>query len=198
MMSNNRVYVQGNYVDIHDNEVVNLNIDKAHVTVGATPKSNDLAEDAKILPADGEERPETAAEIMDDDIDGQDGREVPDFEAPTFNLKKMLWQPWFEGLRTDERYDAAWTDAFVEELMASEHGEKIARDWYNEGKLDKCTQIKGYVVGLLRDNEVLKGSKDAIAKRVNLMDNPRSFSKYMGKGCVQEYAQWVREYVKEH
>ena len=27
-MASNKVYVQGNYVDIHDNEVVNLNIDK--------------------------------------------------------------------------------------------------------------------------------------------------------------------------
>lgn len=27
-MAGNKVYVQGNYVDIHDNEVVNLNIDK--------------------------------------------------------------------------------------------------------------------------------------------------------------------------
>ena len=27
-MAGNKVYVQGNYVDVHDNEVVNLNIDK--------------------------------------------------------------------------------------------------------------------------------------------------------------------------
>lgn len=30
-MSGNRVYVQGNYVDVHDNEVVNLTIDKVGV-----------------------------------------------------------------------------------------------------------------------------------------------------------------------
>ncbi len=30
-MAGNTVYVQGNYVDVHDNEVVNLNIDKATV-----------------------------------------------------------------------------------------------------------------------------------------------------------------------
>ena len=33
-MPGNTVYVQGNYVDVHDNEVVNLNIDKATVQVG--------------------------------------------------------------------------------------------------------------------------------------------------------------------
>lgn len=32
-MAGNTVYVQGNYVDVHDNEVVNLNIDKAMVKV---------------------------------------------------------------------------------------------------------------------------------------------------------------------
>lgn len=32
-MAGNTVYVQGSYVDVHDNEVVNLNIDKATVTV---------------------------------------------------------------------------------------------------------------------------------------------------------------------
>ena len=32
-MAGNTVYVQGNYVDVHDNEVVNLNIDKATVKV---------------------------------------------------------------------------------------------------------------------------------------------------------------------
>lgn len=33
-MAGNTVYVQGSYVDVHDNEVVNLSIDKATVTVG--------------------------------------------------------------------------------------------------------------------------------------------------------------------
>ena len=33
MMAGNTVYVQGNYVDVHDNEVVNLSIDKASVNM---------------------------------------------------------------------------------------------------------------------------------------------------------------------
>ena len=32
-MAGNTVYVQGNYVDVHDNEVVNLTIDKATVSL---------------------------------------------------------------------------------------------------------------------------------------------------------------------
>ena len=39
-MAGNTVYVQGSYVDVHDNEVVNLSIDKAEVQV-----------DGKVLPA---------------------------------------------------------------------------------------------------------------------------------------------------
>lgn len=35
-MAENKVYVQGNYVDVHDNGVVNLHIDKATVALGAT------------------------------------------------------------------------------------------------------------------------------------------------------------------
>ena len=33
-MAGNNSYVQGSYVDIHDNEVVNLSVDKAQVRVG--------------------------------------------------------------------------------------------------------------------------------------------------------------------
>lgn len=32
-MAGNTINVQGNYIDIHDNEVVNLNIDKGDVMV---------------------------------------------------------------------------------------------------------------------------------------------------------------------
>lgn len=33
-MANNNVYVQGSYIDIHDNEVVNLSVDKGEVVIG--------------------------------------------------------------------------------------------------------------------------------------------------------------------
>ncbi len=37
-MSGNTVYVQGSYVDVHDNEVVNLSIDKATLMLNDKPK----------------------------------------------------------------------------------------------------------------------------------------------------------------
>ena len=33
-MAGNNIYVQGSYVDIHDNEVVNLSVDKGEVRIG--------------------------------------------------------------------------------------------------------------------------------------------------------------------
>ena len=42
-MAGNTVYVQGSYVDVHDNEVVNLSIDKAMVTVAADGEQTECA-----------------------------------------------------------------------------------------------------------------------------------------------------------
>jgi hypothetical protein len=39
-MAGNTVYVQGSYVDVHDNEVVNLSIDKATVKVNENENEN--------------------------------------------------------------------------------------------------------------------------------------------------------------
>ena len=54
-MAGNTVYVQGNYVDVHDNEVVNLSIEKVNLNVNkneipaclCTEEANDLWEIAK-------------------------------------------------------------------------------------------------------------------------------------------------------
>ena len=46
-MAGNNIYVQGSYVDIHDNEVVNLSVDKAQVRVGdhqLQPQASDVPE----------------------------------------------------------------------------------------------------------------------------------------------------------
>lgn len=118
------------------------------------------------------------------------------YEAPKINLQQLLKQPWFSDARSDEMYTAEWTDAFVDALMGSEYGEALAREWNNGGRLDRCTQIKGYLLGLLKDAGALKGSYDAIAEKANLMDNPRSFSRYMANGKKQPYAQWVKGCVK--
>ena len=116
--------------------------------------------------------------------------------APTKILQEMLKEEWFEEVRSKGDYDKQWTDAFVDALMSSTWKDAIATDWSVNGKRNKRTQIKGYIVGLLTDAGVLKGSYDAIARRIDPTDETRRFSRYMSQGKRQKYAEWVMEYVK--
>lgn len=181
-MAGNTVYVQGSYVDVHDNEVVNLSIGKATVN-GVDLDDNDNAN------ANLNDNANSSAAA-----DAQRKEELNLF-APKKHLQELLKGAWFAEVRTAEKYDAAWTDGFMEALMASEFGEGIARQWAVKGAREKKNQLKGYVVGLLKDAGVLRGSYDAIAARVGITSEARTFSRYMGKGKRQPYAEWVREYV---
>ena len=131
----------------------------------------------------------------EEDIEAEREKEELNLFAPKKNLQDLLREAWFAELRTDEKYDAQWTDGFVEALMASEYGETIARQWAVKGVRNKRNQIKGYVVGLLKDSGVLAGSNDSIARQVGITEKPRTFSSYMGDGKHQPYAEWVKEYV---
>jgi hypothetical protein len=54
-MAGNTVYVQGSYVDVHDNEVVNLSIDKAgEVKVGDNQQIRDVAASVRQDGAEGQ------------------------------------------------------------------------------------------------------------------------------------------------
>ena len=119
------------------------------------------------------------------------------FFAPSKHLKELLKEEWFKKLRAKDEYDDEWTDAFVNGLMASQWRECIAAEWAVQGERRKVVQIKGYVVGLLKDAGVLKGSYDSISAEMGITDSPRTFSKYMGDGKKQPYAEWVKNYVNE-
>ena len=143
------------------------------------------------------------AEVVEEETDltvnreQENSSEELNYDAPKINLQRLLKEDWFAEVRIDNKYDSAWTDAFVEALMASEYGEGIARDWAVAGVKGKKSQLKGYVVGLLKDVGVLKGSYDSIAKKINPNDVKRQFSTYMSKGKKQPYNDWVKEYVSE-
>ena len=184
-MAGNTIHVAGSYIDVHDNENVYLSVDKAVVKTGERSEG-----DAE--PAD-EEKQEGEADSPTEEQ--EEPREELNLFAPKRNLQELLKQPWLATVRTDKRYDAAWTDGFLEALMASEYGEGIARQWAVSGVRNKRNQLKGYVVGLLKDAGVLKGSYDAIAARIGLTHEVRTFSSYMGRGKKQPYAGWVKEYV---
>ena len=64
-MAKNNVFVQGNYVDVHDNEVVNLNIDKA--TLSLSEKRSNEAKDLITLSLSekqSEDSEQQAAEVL--------------------------------------------------------------------------------------------------------------------------------------
>ena len=148
------------------------------------------------------EEAEVVEEVKDSEGDNKKEPEEPqeelNFFAPKKNLQELLKQAWFADVRTDAKYDAQWTDGFVEALMTSEYGEGIARQWAVTGARNKRNQLKGYVVGLLKDSGVLKSSYDAIAAKIGITEKSRTFSRAMGDGKKQPYADWVKEYVSEH
>jgi hypothetical protein len=150
--------------------------------------------DDESFSSEGDEVEEEDAE---DEISNEatDTQEPPNYFAPTKNLQKLLKEDWFAKVRTKDVYNVEWTDAFVSALMESKWKDGIAKDWAVQGARNKKDQIKGYVVGLLKDAGVLKGSYDSIASHVGITDDPRTFSKYMGRGKKQLYADWVKDYV---
>ena len=151
---------------------------------------NDDAEDAEVEENRGIDAPSSTSDSK------QIEQEEPNYFQPTRRLKDLLKQDWLKETRANDKYDEAWTDAFVEALMETEWKDGIARDWVVEGKRNKVTQIKGYIVGLLVDNDVVKGSYDSIAAEIEgLRVKPRTFSRYMGKGGGQPYADWVKDYI---
>lgn len=156
---------------------------------------NNNVEDAEIVKDTGNDVPLAAPAELEE--------EVLDYETPTFQLQRLLRGDWFAEVRTLERYDAAWTDAFVEALMGSEFGEGIAHDWAVKGAREKKAQVRGYVVGLLKDAGVVKGSYRAIAAKVGIIVNEenkkdpyKTFADYMARGKKQPYTEWVKEYVE--
>lgn len=117
------------------------------------------------------------------------------YYAPTISLQSLLKQDWFKEVRTNEMYNGKWTDKFISDLMASQWKDDIARDWAVAGERGKKNEIKGYILGLLKDNGVIKGSFDKIADKVGIMKGTRSFSNYMSQGKKQPYSDWVKSYV---
>ena len=116
------------------------------------------------------------------------------YYAPAVQLKNLLHQAWFAMLATDrQRFDAGWTDAFVEALMASEWRDEIAGCW---AVSDKRLTLKCMIVGVLKDAGVVRGSYNAIAKELDLDgENPATLAKYLGMGKKQPFADWIIDYV---
>ncbi|MBR1558225.1 MAG: hypothetical protein IJ647_10830 [Prevotella sp.] len=165
-------------------------IKEQHIHMG--DKSAEVYQGVNTKPSDEEKQEEEANTHAEEPKKPQ---EELNFFAPKKNLQELLKQAWFAEVRTDKKYDATWTDAFIEALMASEYGEGIARQWAVKGARNKRNQLKAYVVGLLKDAGVLKGSYDAIATMIDPNDKKRTLATNMSRGKKQPYADWVKGYV---
>ena len=77
MMAGNNVYVQGSYVDIHDNEVVNLSIDKAgEVKVGDNHTVNHGADVVSELPKGEEAKKASQTSTIPSELDNDRARNI--------------------------------------------------------------------------------------------------------------------------
>ena len=116
--------------------------------------------------------------------------------APYFHIKEMLKSEWFRNLRIDAKYNDKWADAFAEALMRSEFGQQIADDWK-----EKANQIKGYVIGCLKEAGVFKAyvSNESIARDAAIISKTRTFAKWIGKGArEQPYIEWIKNHVNDY
>lgn len=121
--------------------------------------------------------------------EGAEKAEELNMFAPAKQLKVMLGEEWFGMLSADQkRYSQQWTEQLIDNLMQSEWGEQIAREWAVK---DKRLTLKCMVVGLLKDMGVLRGSYNQIAKLLDFEgENAATLAKYMGMGKKQPFAEW--------
>lgn len=110
-------------------------------------------------------------------------------------LKEVLKGNWFEEVRTQQRYTEQWRNAFVDALLESDYGWDIAKTWERKRKRES---LKGYIVGCLKDTDVISGTYDGIARVMGYGEKSyRSFSKYLGRGKNQIFFEWIKEYVEK-
>ena len=77
-MAGNTVYVQGSYVDVHDNEVVNLSIEKAMVSVDANGEPTGTVEDSVGQHTSGNPRNEELFHFVHPELDEEEAWKIHD------------------------------------------------------------------------------------------------------------------------
>lgn len=118
--------------------------------------------------------------------------------APEKNLQVMLSEEWFDKVSTDtKKFTKAWRNQLMADLMSSEYRDEVAEAW---AKRELRLQVKGHVIGALRDAGVLKKSALSIARTFyNIEENTaevKTLAKYMGDSRKVYYTDWIIEYVK--
>ena len=109
------------------------------------------------------------------------------------SLTRLIQQPWFKDFRTDRKYDDAWIEKFVSDLLASEYQQELLEIWKDA---DKRLTLKGNIIGCLKIAGVIDGSDLSIAGAISQGSEReiKTFATYMGKGKKQEFCDWVCHY----
>jgi len=120
--------------------------------------------------------------------------------APMKILQELLSEKWFDEVSTDKkRFTVAWRHQLMEDLMASDCRDEVAKAWANK---DLRLQVKGHVMGALtkagvfRENKYLPIARIYCGTHENSMD-PKTLSNYMGKWKKTHYGDWIIDYVKK-
>ena len=121
-------------------------------------------------------------------------------EADTFgivnSLTRLMQQAWFKEFRTDPKYDHAWIEKFVSDLLASEHQQELLTIWQ---VAKKRQNLKSYIIGCLRMAGVIDGSDLGIATALlnGTVRENKTFANYMGRGKKMVFCDWICNYVKD-
>lgn len=159
--------------DIHDNERVYVQAEKV---------PHKALED--------EEDMELATDITEPTKE----EEELNYFQPTLHLKRLFEMEWFEICRSKPSYTRKWGQGIVEALMDSKWGDYVAREW---SLPRKRIEMRGHLMGILKDAGVLKGSYDSISMVANIYYKTRTFSRYMSRAKKQPYYTWLVGYVKQ-
>ena len=122
--------------------------------------------------------------------------EEPNYFQTERFLRRIMEEEWFEDLRTNVCYNNRWREGFITDFMDSQWKREIALMWE---KRDKREKLKGYIMGCLKDAEVISGTYDAIARYAGYEGTEaRTFSRYMSDGKRQHFYEWIEDYVTRH
>ena len=165
------VTFHGPMFDIHDNEHV-------HICAEKMPH---------------EEQVDEMMELAEDITQPPQEDEELNYFQPQLHLKRLFEMEWFEICRTKPVYTQKWGEDVVDALMDSKWKDHIAREWRFARKR---AAMKGYLMGILKDTGVIKGSYDSISMVAHIINNTRTFSRYMSLGKKQPYYSWLVDHLK--
>ena len=111
------------------------------------------------------------------------------------SLTRLMQQDWFKKFRTDKKYDAAWIEKFLDDLIKSEWGHVILQEWEHARKRSK---LKCKIIGAMKDAGILKSDYQTVAEKIDMGNElpATTHAEYMGYGKAQPYFEWICDYVK--